>query len=69
MEKFLGDDYLEVSQQLAIAKMKEASKSEDKHLIQAINSIDEIDESISKLIERIREWSRFVFPGNGCNEK
>lgn len=62
LEKFVGDDYLEVYQQLAIAKMKEASKSEDKHLIQAINSIDEIDESISKLIERIREWYTLYFP-------
>lgn len=62
LEKFVGDDYLEVYQQLAIAKMKEASKSEDKHLIQAINSIDEIDESISKLIERIREWYALYFP-------
>ena len=62
LEKFVGDDYLEVYQQLAIAKMKEASKSEDKHLIQAINSINEIDESISKLIERIREWYALYFP-------
>lgn len=62
LEKFVGDDYLEVYQQLAIAKMKEASKSEDKHLIQAINSIDEIDESISKLIERIKEWYALYFP-------
>lgn len=62
LEKFVGDNYLEVYQQLAIAKMKEASKSEDKHLIQAINSIDEIDESISKLIERIREWYALYFP-------
>lgn len=62
LEKFVGDDYLEVYQQLAIAKMKEASKSEDKHLIQAINSIDEIDETISKLIERIREWYALYFP-------
>lgn len=62
LEKFVGDDYLEVYQQLAIAKMKEASKSEDKHLIQAITSIDEIDESISKLIERIREWYALYFP-------
>ena len=62
LEKFVSDDYLEVYQQLAIAKMKEASKSEDKHLIQAINSIDEIDESISKLIERIREWYALYFP-------
>jgi nucleolar protein 56 len=52
----------EIYQKLAIYKMKKAQSSEDKHLIQAINSIDEIDESISKLIERIREWYALYFP-------
>ncbi len=52
----------EVYQKLAIYRMKKAQSSEDKHLIQAINSIDEIDESISKLIERIREWYALYFP-------
>ena len=52
----------EVYQNLAIYKIKKESASEDKHLIQAINSIDEIDESISKLIERIREWYALYFP-------
>ena len=47
---------------LAALKMKEASEEEDKLLIQAINSIDEIDESISKLVERIREWYTIYFP-------
>lgn len=51
-----------IYQKLAIYKMKKAQSSEDKHLIQAINSIDEIDESISKLIERIREWYALYFP-------
>ncbi|MCR5027280.1 MAG: ATP-binding protein [Methanobrevibacter sp.] len=52
----------EIYQKFAIYKMKKAQSSEDKHLIQAINSIDEIDESISKLIERIREWYALYFP-------
>lgn len=52
----------ELYQNLAIYKIKKESASEDKHLIQAINSIDEIDESISKLIERIREWYALYFP-------
>ena len=51
-----------IYQNLAIYKIKKESASEDKHLIQAINSIDEIDESISKLIERIREWYALYFP-------
>ena len=67
-----GGDYLrnnfdfdfdnEIYQKLAIYRMKKAQAGEDKHLIQAINSIDEIDESISKLIERIREWYALYFP-------
>ena len=52
----------EIYRNLAIYKIKKESASEDKHLIQAINSIDEIDESISKLIERIREWYALYFP-------
>ena len=55
----MGNEYY---QKLAIYKMKKAQSGEDKHLIQAINSIDEIDESISKLIERIREWYALYFP-------
>lgn len=55
-------EFIETYRQLALFKMKESSKSEDKHLIQAINSIDEIDEAISKLIERIREWYALYFP-------
>jgi len=52
----------DIYQRLAIYKIKKESASEDKHLIQAINSIDEIDETISKLIERIREWYALYFP-------
>ena len=55
-------EIIETYQRLAIYKIKKESASEDKHLIQAINSIDEIDESISKLIERIREWYALYFP-------
>ena len=63
-DKFGLDDnkITEVYQRLAIYKIKKESASEDKHLIQAINSIDEIDETISKLIERIREWYALYFP-------
>ncbi|AMD18227.1 ATP-binding protein [Methanobrevibacter sp. YE315] len=56
------EDITRIYQNLAIYRIKKESASEDKHLIQAINSIDEIDESISKLIERIREWYALYFP-------
>ena len=57
-----SEDMTEIYQNLAIYKIKKESATEDKHLIQAINSIDEIDETISKLIERIREWYALYFP-------
>ncbi len=57
-----NDEISEIYQNLAIYKIKKESAGEDKHLIQAVNSIDEIDESISKLIERIREWYALYFP-------
>lgn len=57
-----NEEITEIYRNLAIYDIKRASSSEDKHLIQAINSIDEIDESISKLIERIREWYALYFP-------
>ena len=56
------EEITEIYQNLAIYKIKKESASEDKHLIQAVNSIDEIDETISKLIERIREWYALYFP-------
>lgn len=60
-----NEEITEIYRNLAIYDIKRASASEDKHLIQAINSIDEIDESISKLIERIREWYALYFPEMG----
>lgn len=56
------EEFSETYRKLSLYKLKELSKSEDKHLIQAINSIDDIDEAISKLIERIREWYELYFP-------
>ena len=57
-----SEELSKIYQNFAIYKIKKESASEDKHLIQAVNSIDEIDESISKLIERIREWYALYFP-------
>ena len=57
-----NDEIAEIYQNFAIYRIKKESAGEDKHLIQAINSIDEIDEAISKLIERIREWYALYFP-------
>lgn len=52
----------ELSIELTEDKLKEASKAEDLLLIQAINSIDEVDEATGKLVERLREWYSVHFP-------
>ena len=57
-----NSEITKIYNQYSIYKIKKESASEDKHLIQAINSIDDIDESISKLVERIREWYALYFP-------
>lgn len=53
---------IQIYEKLAIDKIKKSSQEEDKLLIQAINSVDDIDESISKLVERIRDWYTIYFP-------
>ena len=56
------DEISQIYEKLAIHKIKKSSQEEDKLLIQAINSVDDIDESISKLVERIRDWYTIYFP-------
>lgn len=48
--------------ELTSRQLRESSEAEDKLLIQAINSLDELDESISKLVSRLREWYSIHFP-------
>ncbi|MTK64157.1 MAG: ATP-binding protein [Methanobacterium sp.] len=61
-----GSDHRSILKQVAIDltnnKIRKASESEDMFLIQAINSIEELDETISKLVERLREWYAIHFP-------
>lgn len=56
------DEIIEYYEKLSIEQIKKSSQEEDKLLIQAINSVDDIDESISKLVERIRDWYTIYFP-------
>lgn len=58
----LNQELRRVAFDLTDYKIKEASKAEDMYLIQAINSIDEIDEATGKLIERLREWHAIHSP-------
>ncbi|MDR3063321.1 MAG: hypothetical protein LBU40_04180, partial [Methanobrevibacter sp.] len=58
IKKLISEIYVKI----ASLEMKESFQEEDKLLIQSINSLDEIDESVSKLVERIREWYSIYFP-------
>lgn len=60
--KNIAEELSEIYEKIAILKIKNSSQEEDKLLIQAINSIDDLDESISKLTERIRDWYAIYFP-------
>ncbi len=48
--------------QVTERKLKEASLSDDLLLIQAIHTIEELEEAEVKLVERIREWYPVHFP-------
>lgn len=48
--------------QLSSSKVSQVSESPDLHIIQSINSLDEIDRIINGLSSRIREWYGLHFP-------
>ena len=48
--------------ELSSARVTEASESPDLHIIQAINSLDEIDKIANALSSRLREWYGLHFP-------
>ena len=52
----------EISISMTNDRLREASLAEDMFLIQSINSIEEIDEASSKMVERLREWYAIHFP-------
>ena len=58
MNIIIHQTYLEVTRH----RLSEALKAEDILLIQAINTIDEMDEITGKLTERLREWYSIHFP-------
>lgn len=51
-----------LSVQITEIKLKKSSESHDLLLIQAIHTIEELEESEVKLVERIREWYPVHFP-------
>lgn len=48
--------------QLSSSKVTEISESPDLHIIQGINSLDEVDKMINGLSSRLREWYGLHFP-------
>ena len=48
--------------QLSSSKVTETSESPDLHIIQTINTLDEIDKIINGLSSRLREWYGLHFP-------
>jgi len=48
--------------QLSSSKVAEVSESPDLHIIQSINSLDEIDRIINGISSRLREWYGLHFP-------
>ena len=58
------EETIETYEKLAIYKIKRSSQEEDKLLIQAINSVDDIDESISKLdadLEMLKSFAESIY--------
>ncbi|MBD3389085.1 MAG: C/D box methylation guide ribonucleoprotein complex aNOP56 subunit [Candidatus Altiarchaeales archaeon] len=49
-----------VNRALTRERLKEVER--DQILIQAVNSLDDIDEAVNRLIERLREWYSLHFP-------
>ena len=47
---------------LSSMKVKETSEKLDQHLVQAVNTLDELDEIINTISTRIREWYGLHFP-------
>jgi nucleolar protein 56 len=47
---------------LSSMKVKESSEKLDLHLVQAVNTLDELDEIINTISTRIREWYGLHFP-------
>lgn len=51
-----------VSMELAKIKVKNAAKKRDLLLIQAIQTIDELDKTLNLFVSRVREWHGLSFP-------
>ena len=50
---------------LLVKKIVAESVNEDTHIIQAINSVEELDKICNTLVKRIREWYGYYYPELG----
>ncbi len=52
----------EIHKGITLKKLEESLKEQDKLIIQAVNALDDLDDSIGRFVERIREWYSIYFP-------
>ncbi|MDI9623493.1 MAG: ATP-binding protein [Methanothermobacter sp.] len=52
----------EIHMGMTIKKLEESFREQDKLIIQAVNTLDDLDEATGKFVERIREWYSIYFP-------
>jgi nucleolar protein 56 len=58
----LGELLQKFAMSLSSMKVKETSERLDLHLVQAVNTLDEMDEILNTISTRIREWYGLHFP-------
>ena len=58
----LGELLQKFAMSLSSMKVKETSERLDLHLVQAVNTLDELDEILNTISTRIREWYGLHFP-------
>lgn len=58
----LGEALQKFAISLSSMKVKETSEKLDLHLVQAVNTLDELDEILNTISTRIREWYGLHFP-------
>lgn len=59
----------EVSLALARKKLGEVSQEKDREVMQAIEALDDLDEALNMLSERLREWHYLHFPETAAEDQ
>ncbi|MBI5253383.1 MAG: hypothetical protein HY930_03175, partial [Euryarchaeota archaeon] len=59
----------EVSLALARKKLGEVSQQKDREVVQAVEALDDLDEALNLLSERLREWHYLHFPETAAEDQ